>query len=129
MYPRFREFVGKVQLAVWLDPDHNIGDGACTTAMAQSMENENATCETLNLGCRIPSSFPSEKIGHIVRLEEAVLIHEVSMEYRTLYSSLHNKSCPVRRRTPSGMRRFLHYFALAPRPPIPTRLRDSKSEG
>ena len=67
-----------------LDLDHNISDSACTTAMSQSMENENATCEMLNFGCRFPPSFAGEKIGHIFHLKhstQAVLISEASMEY------------------------------------------------
>ena len=56
--------------------------------MSQPMEDEDATHETLNYGCRIPASFASEKIGHILRREhstQAFLISKAGMENRTLY--------------------------------------------
>ena len=57
--------------------------------MSQSMENENAKCETLRYGCRLPTGFASEKFCHILRLEHptrAVRISKAIMEYRTLHS-------------------------------------------
>ena len=71
------------------DLHHNIRDGGCTTATFQSTDNENATCETLILGCGIPTSFASEKIVHMLRFEcstQVVLISKSGIEYRTLYS-------------------------------------------
>ncbi len=52
------------------------------------MENENETRAALEFGCRIPTSFASEKIGHFLRLEyltQAVIIRKAGVEYRTLY--------------------------------------------
>ncbi len=72
-----------------VDLYHNTSDGVGMTAMSQSMGNMNVTCETLIFFCRIPTSFASEKIGQILRLEystQAALIRKAGIEYRTLYS-------------------------------------------
>ena len=72
-----------------LDLYRDTRDGGCPTAMSQSMENENATCETSIFVCRILTSLASEKYVHILRLEystRAVLILEAEMEWSTRHS-------------------------------------------
>ena len=86
---------------------HNSSDGACTTAMSQSMENENSTCEMLGLGCRTPKGFASEKIGPILRpghSAQAVLINKAGMEYVYFTVSMHDKELPSPKPQPPGMR-------------------------
>ncbi len=72
-----------------VDLHHSIRDGGMHDDNVPIDGNENTTCETFMFCFRIPTSFASEKIGQILRLEystQAVLIRKAGIEYRTLYS-------------------------------------------